>query len=130
MDVSCHSFLRRARLAKPLTPDRGCLLTVTFYGSEQVVVDYNLMDQMRAARDSAARHAAAKLADHHPSSKPDHHFHEFLVAEAAAAPEHQLVDFEDVGALAAFLVGDGARYITGTVIPVDSGQHLMALKAA
>jgi enoyl-[acyl-carrier protein] reductase I len=49
-----------------------------------------------------------------------------LVAEAAAAPEHQLVDIEDVGAMAAFLVSDGARRITGTIIQVDSGQHLMA----
>jgi enoyl-[acyl-carrier protein] reductase I len=46
--------------------------------------------------------------------------------EAAAAPEHQLVDIEDVGALAAFLVSDGARRITGTIIPVDGGQHVIA----
>ena len=43
MDVSCHSFIRMARLAEPLMKDGGCLLTVTFYGSEKVVEEYNLM---------------------------------------------------------------------------------------
>jgi len=53
-------------------------------------------------------------------------FDELLAAEAAAAPEHQLVDVDDVGALAAFLVSDGALRITGTIIPVDGGQHAIA----
>jgi Enoyl-(Acyl carrier protein) reductase len=43
MDVSCHSFLSMARLAEPLMKAGGCLLTVTFYGSERVVAHYNLM---------------------------------------------------------------------------------------
>jgi enoyl-[acyl-carrier protein] reductase I len=50
-----------------------------------------------------------------------------MLAEAAAvAPERHLVDIDDVGALAAFLVSDGARRITGTIIPVDGGAHLLA----
>ncbi len=49
MDVSCHSFLRMARLAEPLMPAGGCLLTVTFYGSERVVAHYNLMGPVKAA---------------------------------------------------------------------------------
>jgi len=53
-------------------------------------------------------------------------FDELLDAAAATAPEHHLVDIDDVGALAAFLVSDGARHITGTIIPVDGGQHLIA----
>ena len=43
MDVSCHSFIRMAKLAEPLMTEGGCLLTVTFYGSEKVVEHYNLM---------------------------------------------------------------------------------------
>ena len=54
------------------------------------------------------------------------HFDELLAAEVAAAPEHQLVDVEDVGALAAFLVSAGARRITGAIIPVDGGQGAIA----
>jgi enoyl-[acyl-carrier protein] reductase I len=52
-------------------------------------------------------------------------FDEMLAAAAAMAPEQHLVDIEDVGALAAFLVSDAARRMTGTIIPVDGGQHVL-----
>jgi enoyl-[acyl-carrier protein] reductase I len=61
MDVSCHSFLRMARLAEPLMPQGGCLLTVTFYGSERVVAHYNMMGPVKAALESAVRYTAAEL---------------------------------------------------------------------
>jgi len=54
------------------------------------------------------------------------HFDELLAAEAAATPDRDLVSIEDVGALAAFLVSDGGRRITGTIISVDGGQHAIA----
>jgi enoyl-[acyl-carrier protein] reductase I len=139
MDVSCHSFLRMAHLAEPLMAAGGCLLTVTFYGSERVVAHYNLMGPVKAALESAVRYTAAELGAkgiraHAISPGPIRtraasgiaHFDELLEAEAAVAPEHHLVDIDDVGALAAFLVSDGARHITGTIVPVDGGQHLMA----
>jgi enoyl-[acyl-carrier protein] reductase I len=139
MDVSCHSFLRMARLAEPLMPDGGCLLTVTFYESERVVANYNLMGPVKAALESAVRYTAAELgpkeiranaiapgAIRTRAASGIAHFDEQMAKEAAAAPEHQLVDIEDVGALAAFLVSDAARHITGTIIPLDGGQHVMA----
>lgn len=139
MDVSCHSFLRMAHLAEPLMPDGGCLLTVTFYGSERVVANYNMMGPVKAALESAVRYAAAELGPkgiraHAISPGPIKtraasgiaNFDELLAAEAARTPEHQLVDVNDVGALAAFLVSDQARHMTGTVIPVDGGQRVMA----
>ena len=49
MDVSCHSFVRMAKLAEPLMTDGGCLQTVTFYGGEKVVEHYNLMGPVKAA---------------------------------------------------------------------------------
>jgi enoyl-[acyl-carrier protein] reductase I len=61
MDVSCHSFLSMARLAEPLMKAGGCLLTVTFYGSERVVAHYNLMGPVKAALESAVRYTAAEL---------------------------------------------------------------------
>jgi enoyl-[acyl-carrier protein] reductase I len=139
MDVSCHSFLRMAHLAEPLMTAGGCLLTVTFYGSERVVANYNLMGPVKAALESAVRYAAAELgpkgiranaispgAISTRAASGIAHFDELLAAEAAATPEHQLVGIEDVGALAAFLVGDGARHMTGNIMPVDGGQHFTA----
>jgi enoyl-[acyl-carrier protein] reductase I len=139
MDVSCHSFLRMARLAEPLMTGGGCLLTVTFYGSERVVAHYNLMGPVKAALESAVRYTAAELGPkgiraHAISPGPIRtraasgidRFDELLARAAAAAPDQHLVEVDDVGALAAFLVSDAARRITGTVIPIDGGQHLIA----
>jgi enoyl-[acyl-carrier protein] reductase I len=137
MDVSCHSFLRMARLAEPLMTKGGCLLAVTFHGSERVVEHYNLMGPVKAALESAVRYTAAELGSkgiraHAISPGPIRTraasgidgFDELVAAAVAVTPDHQLADVDDVGALAAFLVSDRARRITGTVIPVDSGQHL------
>lgn len=139
MDVSCHSFLRMAKLAEPLMTEGGCLLCVTFYGSERVVAHYNLMGPVKAALESATRYVAAELGPrgiraHAISPGPIatraasgiDRFDELLERAATEIPGLQTVGIEDVGALAAFLVSDAARRITGTVIPVDSGQHLIA----
>lgn len=139
MDVSCHSFIRTCKLAEPLMTDGGTLVTVTFYGSERVVAHYNLMGPVKAALESSMRYVAAELAPkgirvHAISPGPIRtraasgidRFDELIARAAAEAPDHHLVSVDDVGQLAAFLVSDGARRITGTVIPVDGGQHLMA----
>ncbi|PZU10963.1 enoyl-ACP reductase FabI [Sphingomonas sp.] len=139
MDVSCHSFLRMAKLAEPLMPDGGCLLNVTFYGSERVVAHYNLMGPVKAALESATRYVAAELGPkgiraHAISPGPIAtraasgigRFDEMLERAASETPGREPVEIEDVGALAAFLVSDAARRITGTIIPVDGGQHLLA----
>ncbi|WP_225984786.1 enoyl-ACP reductase FabI [Noviherbaspirillum aerium] len=139
MDVSCHSFIRIARLAEPLMHQGGCLLTVSFYGSERVVEHYNLMGPVKAALESTTRYLAAELGPqdirvHAISPGPMHtraasgldRFDELLERAAAQAPQKRLASIDDVGALAAYLVGDGAKMVTGTVIPVDGGQHVMA----
>ena len=139
MDVSCHSFLRMAHLAEPLMKQGGCLLAVTFYGSERVVEHYNLMGPVKAALESSVRYVAAELGPkriraHAISPGPIltraasgiDRFDELIEQSAARAPEHQLTSIDDVGNLAAFLVSDAARQITGTIIPIDGGQHLIA----
>ncbi len=139
MNISCHYFIRMAHLAEPLMTKGGCLLAMTFYGSERVVEHYNLMGPVKAALESSVRYVAAELGSkgiraHAISPGPIRtraasgidRFDELLEAAAAHAPEGRLVDIEDVGNLAAFLVSDAARRITGTVIPVDGGEHLSA----
>jgi enoyl-[acyl-carrier protein] reductase I len=139
MDVSCHSFIRAAKLAEPLMTAGGTLLAVTFYGSERVVAHYNLMGPVKAALESSVYYLAAELGPQHirvhaispgpiltRAASGIDRFDALLAQAAADAPEHQLVSIDDVGALAAFLVSDGAKMITGTVIPVDGGQHVLA----
>lgn len=139
MDVSCHSFLRMARLAEPLMTAGGTLLTVTFYGSERVVDHYNLMGPVKAALESAVRYLAAELGPkgirvHAVSPGPMQtraasgidRFDEMLARAARKAPQRHLVSVNDVGEVARFLVSDAARRVTGTIIPVDGGQHVLA----
>lgn len=139
MDVSCHSFIRTARLAEPLMKGGGTLLAVTFYGSERVVAHYNLMGPVKAALESSVRYLAAELGPAHirthalspgpirtRAASGIDRFDEMLARAAAEAPEHEGVTIGEVGSLAAFLVSDAARMLNGTVIPVDGGQHVMA----
>jgi enoyl-[acyl-carrier protein] reductase I len=139
MDVSCHSFIRMARLAEPLMARGGCLLTVTFYGSEKVFEHYNVMGPVKAALESSVRYMAAELGPkrirvHALSPGPlktraasgIDRFDELLERTRARTPEHQLVSIEDVGNVAAFLVSDAAAALTGNVEYIDAGFHIMA----
>jgi enoyl-[acyl-carrier protein] reductase I len=139
MDVSCHSFIRMAKLAEPLMKHGGTLLTVTFYGSSKVVEHYNLMGPVKAALESSVQYLATELG---PKSIRVHalspgplktraasgidRFDELLERAKERAPAHQLVSIEDVGALAAFLVGDHARSLTGNIEYIDGGYHMVA----
>jgi enoyl-[acyl-carrier protein] reductase I len=137
MDVSCHSFIRMARLAEPLMKNGGCLLTVTFYGSEKVVGSYNLMGPVKAALETSVRYMAAELGEkgirvHALSPGPLKtraasgldRFDELLEQARAKTPQHRLVGIEDVGHLAAFLVSDRAVSLTGNVEYIDAGYHV------
>lgn len=139
MDVSCHSFIRCARLAEPLMRAGGALLCVSYEGSIRVVEHYDLMGPVKAALESSVRYLAAELGPQgirvnalspgpiatRAASGIDH-FDDLLAEAARLAPEHHLVTIEDVGGLAAFLASPAAGRITGTVVPVDGGQHIMA----
>lgn len=138
MDVSCHSFIRMARLAEPLMTDGGCLLTVSFYGAEKVVEHYNLMGPVKAALESAVRYMAAELGPkgirvHAISPGPlatraasgIDRFDELLERAASRAPTHHLVTIDDVGAMAVCLVSDAARAMTGATAYVDGGYNIV-----
>jgi enoyl-[acyl-carrier protein] reductase I len=138
MDVSCHSFIRMARLAEPLMKGGGCLMTVSFYGSEKVVENYNLMGPVKAALEASVRYMAVELGPkairvHALSPGPVEtraasgldRFDELLERAARRAPQHQLVTVDDVGKVAAFLASDAAKGLTGNLTYIDAGYHIV-----
>jgi enoyl-[acyl-carrier protein] reductase I len=138
MDISCHSFLRMARLAEPVMPNGGALFTMSYYGAEKVVEHYNVMGPVKAALESAVRYLAFELGPkgirvHAISPGPVKtraasgidHFDELLARAAERAPARRLVDIEDVGVATAVLATDYAKLITGETVYVDGGYHVL-----
>jgi enoyl-[acyl-carrier protein] reductase I len=138
MDVSCWTFMRMAHLAEPLMPKGGTLFTMTYYGSQMVVKNYNIMGVAKAALESAVRYMAAELgskgirvhaispgplATRAASGIPE--FDALLDKARGKAPARSLVSIEDVGAATAFLAHDAARLITGETLYIDGGYHIM-----
>ena len=138
MDVSCWSFIRMAHLAEQLMLNGGTLFTMTYYGSQMVVENYNIMGVAKAALESAVRYIAAELgpkgirvhaispgplATRAASGIPE--FDELLAKAQAKAPARSLVSIDDVGVATAFLAHDGARLITGETLYIDGGYHII-----
>jgi enoyl-[acyl-carrier protein] reductase I len=138
MDVSCWTFIRMAHLAEPLMHQGGTLFTMTYYGSQMVVKNYNIMGVAKAALESAVRYLAAELgpkgirvhaispgplATRAASGIPE--FDDLLEKAKAKAPTQSLVSIDDVGVATAFLAHDAARLITGETLYVDGGYHII-----
>ena len=137
MDVSCWTFIRMAHLAEPLMKKGGTLFTMTYYGSQMVVKNYNVMGVAKAALESAVRYIAAELGPkgirvHAISPGPVatrassglKEFDQLLAASQARSPLRELVDIDDVGAAAAFLASPQAQRMTGTIQYVDAGLNI------
>ncbi|MCF3933765.1 enoyl-ACP reductase FabI [Acuticoccus sp. M5D2P5] len=138
MEVSVWSFMRMGHLAEPLMKNGGTLFTMTYYGSQMVVENYNIMGIAKAALESAVRYMAAELgpsgirvhaispgplATRAASGIPE--FDALLAKAAAKAPRRALVSIDDVGAATAFLAHRAAKLITGQVLYVDGGYHII-----
>jgi len=138
MDVSCWTFIRMAHLAEPLMRKGGTLFTMTYYGSQMVVKNYNIMGVAKAALEAAVRYLAAELgpkgirvhaispgplATRAASGIPE--FDALLDKAKGKAPARSLVSIDDVGAATAFLAHDAARLITGETLYIDGGYHII-----
>jgi Enoyl-[acyl-carrier-protein] reductase (NADH) len=138
MDVSCWTFMRMAHLAEPLMKNGGTLFTMSYYGSQMVVKNYNIMGVAKAALECAVRYMAAELgpkgirvhaispgplATRAASGIPE--FDELLNKAQEKAPVRSLVSIDDVGVATAFLAHDAARLITGETLYVDGGYHII-----
>jgi len=138
MDVSCHSFIRMAKLAEPLMKDGGSMFTMTYYGSEKAVPNYNMMGPVKAALESTVRYLALELGEKRirvnaispgpmmtRAASGLKKFESLLSLAAERAPTHHLVTLDDVGRTTTFLASDLAPSITGDVIYIDGGYHIV-----
>jgi enoyl-[acyl-carrier protein] reductase I len=139
MDISCHSFIRMARLAAPLMTEGGCMFAMTYHGAQKVVNNYNVMGPIKAALEASCRYLAYELGPkkirvHAISPGPlktraasGLKDFDLLLNEAGArAPVGELVDIMDVGFACAYLSTPYARRITGETMYVDGGVNIMA----
>jgi enoyl-[acyl-carrier protein] reductase I len=139
MDISCHSFIRMARLAAPLMTDGGTMFAMSYHGAQKVVPNYNVMGPVKAALEAACRYLAYELGPrrirvHAISPGPlktraasGLKDFELMLNEAAQrAPVGELVDIADVGYTCAYLATPYARRITGGTVYVDGGVNVMA----
>jgi enoyl-[acyl-carrier protein] reductase I len=139
MDISCHSFIRMARLAAPLMTEGGAMFAMSYHGANEVAPNYNVMGPVKAALEAACRYLAYELGQqgvrvHAISPGPLKtraasglkDFDLMLNEAIERAPLGELVDIMDVGFTCAFLASPYARRLTGSTVYVDGGLNIMA----
>jgi enoyl-[acyl-carrier protein] reductase I len=139
MDVSCHSFVRMARLAAPLMKNGGTMMAMSYHGAAKVVPTYSVMGPVKAALESCCRYLAYELGGqgirvHAISPGPLKtraasglkDFDLLLTEAAQRAPIGELVDIMDVGFTCAYLATPYARRLSGETLYVDGGVNIMA----
>ena len=139
VDISCHSFIRMARLAVPLMKGGGTMFAMSYYGAQKVVANYNVMGPIKAALEASCRYLAYELGPkkirvHAISPGPLKtragsglkDFDLLLNQAAQRAPLGELVDIMDVGYTCAFLATPYARRLSGETIFVDGGVNIVA----
>ena len=137
MDVSCHSFIRMARLAEPLMSEGGSLLCMTYHGADQAVTNYGLMGPVKAALESSTRYLATELGPagvrvnaispgpirtRAASGLKD--FEALATDGETRSPLRRLASVDDIGNTAAWLISDAGAAVTGGIHYVDAGHHI------
>jgi enoyl-[acyl-carrier protein] reductase I len=138
MDVSCHSFIDMARRAEKLMPEGGALITMSYYGADKVIGNYNMMGPVKAALEAASRYMAHELGPKRirvfsvspgplktRAASGIAQFDELIDNATHRAPAQRLVDIAEIGRVVAFLVSEAASGMTGQTVYVDAGLHIM-----
>lgn len=139
MEISCYSLIKIAKLAEPLMPNGGSILTISYHGSTKVVANYNLMGVAKAALEASARYLAYELGKNNVrvnvlspgpimtrAASGINGFKGLLDEAVGKSPLNRGVDIDSVGDMAAFMVSDLSKDITGQVMYVDAGSSIMA----
>jgi enoyl-[acyl-carrier protein] reductase I len=142
MNISCYSFTAVAQRAEKLMKNGGSLLTLSYYGAEKVMPHYNVMGVAKAALEASVRYLAEDLGKQNIrvnaiSAGPIRtlaaagigDFRYILKWNELNAPLRRTVTTAEVGDAALFLLSDLARGITGEIMHVDSGYHVVGMKA-
>jgi enoyl-[acyl-carrier protein] reductase I len=140
MNVSCYSFTAVAQRAVPLMKDGGSLLTLTYYGAERVIPHYNVMGVAKAALEASVRYLAADLGEQKIrvnaiSAGPiktlafaginDGRY--ILKWNELNSPLKRNVTTEEVGNAGLYLLSDLGTAVTGEVMHVDAGYHIVGM---
>jgi enoyl-[acyl-carrier protein] reductase I len=139
--ISCYSFTAVAQRAEKLMKNGGSLLTLTYYGAEKWMPHYNVMGVAKAALEASVRYLAADLGVkdirvNAISAGPIKtlaasgigDFRYILKWNEYNAPLRRTVTIEDVGESAVFLLSPMGRGVTGEILHVDAGYHVVGMK--
>ncbi len=137
LDISCYSLIALTRRARPLMPNGGSILTMTYYGAEKVIPNYNVMGVAKAALEATVRYLAWDLGQDHIrvnaiSAGPIKTlaaagitgFRKSLNLVGSQSPLGN-VSQEDVGNAARFLLSDLSTKVTGEIMYVDGGYNII-----
>jgi enoyl-[acyl-carrier protein] reductase I len=142
LQISCYSFTAIAQRAEKLMPNGGALLTLTYYGAEKVMPHYNVMGVAKAALEASVRYLAVDLGPkgirvNALSAGPIKtlaasgigDFRYILKWNEYNAPLKRTVSIDEVGDAALYLLSPLSRAVTGEIHHVDSGYHVVGMKA-
>jgi len=141
LQISCYSFTAIAQRAERLMPNGGALVTLTYYGAEKWMPHYNVMGVAKAALEASVRYLAADLGEksirvNAISAGPIKtlaaagigDFRYILKWNEYNSPMRRTVSIEEVGDTAVYLLSDHARGVTGEILHVDAGYHVVGMK--
>lgn len=139
-DISAYSFILAARHARDLMPDGGALVTLSYLGAERVVKNYNIMGVAKASLEASTRYLAADLGPagirvnaisagpiNTLAARGIRGFTDMLGKVRDAAPLRRNTDPAEVGDTALFLCSNLGRGVTGEVLYVDAGYHILGM---